>query len=44
VVSADDDGPVAQLRTVALLNGGVERVAIEMGDGEIVEFPVSNDP
>ena len=44
VVPADDDGTVAQLRTVALLNGSVERVAVKMGDGEIVEFLVSHDP
>ena len=44
VVPADDDRPVAQLRTVALLDGGVERVAVKVGNGEIVEFWMSHDP
>ena len=40
MAAADDYRNVAQLRAVAFLNGGVEGVAVEMGDGETVEFLV----
>ena len=43
VVAADDHGDVCQLGPVALLDRGVEGVAVEMGDGEIVEFRVAQD-
>ena len=43
VAAADDYRNVAQLRAVAFLNGGVEGVAVEMGDGETVEFLVPKD-
>ena len=36
VTAADDHGDVAKLRAVALLDRGVEGVAVEMGDGELV--------
>ena len=43
VVSADDHRKVPQLRAVAFLDGGVESVAVEMGNGEIVKFLVPHD-
>ena len=43
VAPADDHGAVAQLRPVALLDGGVEGVAVEMGDGEAVKLRVAQD-
>ncbi len=42
--AADDDRLGGQRRIVALFDGGVERVAIDMGDGEIVEFVVTHEP
>ena len=38
VAAAHDHGDVAQLGPVALLDRGVEGVAVEMGDGEVVEL------
>ena len=38
VVSADDHWNIAQLRPVAFLYGGVESVAVEMGDGEAMKL------
>ena len=37
---ADDEGLVAKLRIVALLDGGIEGVAIHVGDGEGVQLRV----
>ena len=39
----DDHGEVAKLRPVALLDRGIEGVAVEMGDGEIVQLRVPED-
>ena len=35
---------IVQLRTVPFLDGGVEGVAVEMGDGEIMKFLVARNP
>ena len=43
VVSADDHWNIAQLRPVAFLYGGVESVAVEMGDGEAMKLLVPRD-
>ena len=43
MAAADDHGTVAQLRPVALFDGGIEGVAVEMGDGKIVKLPVPKD-
>jgi len=44
VVPADDHWKVPQLRPVAFLDGGVESVAVEMGNGETMKFLVPHDP
>ena len=43
VVSADDHWNIAQLGPVAFLYGGVESVAVEMGDGEAMKLLVPRD-
>ena len=43
MAATDDHGTVAQLRPVALFDGGIEGVAVEMGDGKIVKLPVPKD-
>ena len=43
VVPADDHRNVAQLPPVAFLDGGVESVAVEMGDGETMKLLVPYD-
>ena len=43
VVSADDHWNIAQLRSVAFLYGGIESVAVEMGDGETMKLLVPRD-
>ena len=43
VAASDDHRDVAQFRTVAFLDGGVEGVAVDMGDGEAVEFLMPQD-
>ena len=43
MAATDDPGTVAQLRPVALFDGGIEGVAVEMGDGKIVKLPVPKD-
>ena len=43
VVSADDHWNLAQLRPAAFLYGGVESVAVEMGDGEAMKLLVPRD-
>ena len=40
---ADDHGEVAKLRPFALLDRGIEGVAVDMGDGEIVQLRVPED-
>ena len=41
MAAADDDGQVVELGAVALLYRCVERVAVEMGDGEVVKIGVT---
>ena len=43
VAAADDHGDVAKLRPVALLDRGIEGVAVEMGNREIVQLAVAED-
>ena len=43
VAAAHDHRAVAKLRAVALLDRGVEGVAVEMGDGEIVKLGVAQE-
>ncbi len=38
MATADDDGDIAKLRPVTFLYGGVEGIAVEVGDGEAVKF------
>ena len=38
MATADDDGDIAKLRPVAFLYGGVEGIAVEVGDGEAAKF------
>jgi hypothetical protein len=40
--TADDQGPVPQFRPVALLNGGIERVAIDMANVQMLKFGVDD--
>ncbi|MNE33870.1 hypothetical protein D3C80_1275660 [compost metagenome] len=44
LAAADDDRLVAQFRSVAFLDRGVEGVAVEMGDGQIAEFIMGDHP
>ena len=44
MATADDHRDIVQLRTVPFLDGGVEGVAVEMGDGEIMKFLVARNP
>lgn len=41
--ASNDERLTRQRRIVALLDGGIERVAVEVGDGEIVEFGMGDD-
>ena len=43
MTAANDDRLIAQFRPVALLDGGIERIAIEVGDGKIVKFRMPDD-
>ena len=43
VAAADDHRDIAEFRAVALLDGGIEGVAVEMGDGEIVKLGMPQD-
>ena len=43
VVPADDHRKVPQRRPVAFLDGGVESIAVEMGDGETMKLLVPHD-
>ena len=43
MVSADDHWNIAQLRPAAFLYGGVESVAVEMGDAEAMKLLVLRD-
>ena len=36
--AADDHRPVGEFRPVALLDSGIERVAVDMGDGQRVKL------
>ena len=40
---ADDERHIAQARIITLLNGRIERVAIDMGDAEQLKFRVPDD-
>ena len=40
---ADDDGLRRQLRPVALFNAGVERIAVDMRNGQVEQFGVRDD-
>ena len=43
VVPADDHRNVAQLQPITFLDGGVESVAVEMGEGETMKLLVPHD-
>ena len=43
MTAANDDRLIAQFRPVALLDGGIERIAIEVGDRKIVKFRMPDD-
>ncbi|MNE54965.1 hypothetical protein D3C80_1497820 [compost metagenome] len=42
--AADDHRPVAQFGPVALLDRGVEGVAVQVGDGQVAQFIMSDHP
>ncbi len=42
--AADDHRPVAQLRPVALLDRGVEGVAVDMGERQAIELAMAREP
>ena len=42
--AADDDWAIGEGGIVALLDRGVEGVAVEMGDGEAIEFGMGDEP
>ena len=42
LAAADNDRLVADGRIVALLDGGIKRIAIDMGDGQAVAFRVGH--
>jgi len=44
MLPADDHWSVAQIRIVALLDGGIEGIAVEMGGGELMEFAMTDQP
>ena len=44
MVTADDHRDITQFRSVSFLDGGVEGIAVEMGDSEIMEFLVVHNP
>jgi hypothetical protein len=44
MLPADDHWSVAQIGIVALLDGGIEGIAIEMGGGELMEFAMTDQP
>jgi hypothetical protein len=43
LAAADDDGPVGEIRIIALLDGGVERIAIDMGERQRGQGMVANE-
>ena len=44
LAAADDHRPVGELGSSRFSIGGVEGVAVEMGDGEAVEFGMDGEP
>ncbi len=44
LTAADDHGLVGELRIVALLDRGIEGIAVDMREGQPVEFGVPEEP
>ena len=44
LAAADDDGLALQLGIVPLLNCRIKGIAIHVGDGQIVQFGVGDEP
>ncbi len=44
LAAADDDRPVAQFRSIAFLDRGVEGVAVQVGDVQIAQLVMGDDP
>ena len=43
LAAADDDRLIGKSRIVALFDRGIERVAVDMGDGEHIQLGVPNE-